>query len=152
MTTEVSSPPARIVVGVDGSSDSVEALQWAARFAASSGAEIDAVTSWQYPLNFGTVAIPGGWEPAEDAAKVSARAIVEAFGTNPPAGLRVDVLEGHPAQVLIDSSKDAAMLVVGSRGHGGLVGLLLGSVSARCAERAHCPVVVMHSQDSSNNG
>ena len=50
----------------------------------------------------------------------------------------------HPSKVLIDLSSSAGMLVVGSRAHGGFVGLLIGSVSAHCAEHAVCPVVVVH--------
>ena len=53
------------------------------------------------------------------------------------------VVEGHPAQVLIDAADGATLLVVGRRGHGGVVGLLLGSVARACTEHAPCPVVVV---------
>jgi nucleotide-binding universal stress UspA family protein len=66
------------------------------------------------------------------------------FGGRRPPGLRTDVREGNAARVLLEASEGARMLVVGSRGHGGFAGLLLGSVSAACAEHASCPVLVLH--------
>jgi nucleotide-binding universal stress UspA family protein len=53
------------------------------------------------------------------------------------------VIEGHPARVLLDTAKDAQMLVVGSRGHGTFAGIMLGSVSQHCVQHAPCPVVVV---------
>ena len=63
-------------------------------------------------------------------------------------GLVVDprIVEGHPAPVLVETSKDADLLVVGSRGHGEFVGMLIGSVSAYCVTNAHCPVLVYRSK------
>jgi nucleotide-binding universal stress UspA family protein len=141
MTTGQSSQ-GRVVVGVDGSAESVAALRWAEDYADALGLEIDAVTSWSYPADYGYAGGASEWRPDQDAALVSAAALGEAFGDGPPVGLRVVVREGHPARVLEDASNGAALLVVGSRGHGGFAGLLLGSVSAYCAEHAHCPVVV----------
>ena len=66
------------------------------------------------------------------------------FGPILPGWVSTSSLEGNAAQRLIDASEGAEMLVVGSRGHGGVVGLLLGSVSSACAEKAHCPVLVVH--------
>ena len=79
------------------------------------------------------------------------RQVDQVFGAHRPQDLRLVVREGYPAHVLIEASKDAALLVVGSRGHGGFVGLLLGSVSANCAERANCPVVVVHPSTSGSS-
>jgi nucleotide-binding universal stress UspA family protein len=66
------------------------------------------------------------------------------FGDQPPAGLQRQVREGGAAKVLLDAGESAIILVVGSRGHGGFAGLLLGSVSANVAEHASCPVLVIH--------
>jgi nucleotide-binding universal stress UspA family protein len=147
MSTETSSPRRSIVVGVDGSPSSVDALRWAARIAAPLEAEIDAITSWEYPANFGMGgAAPLDWDPAADAARIQAEALAAAFGEHVPSGLRPVVGQGHPTQALLDASNDAEMLVVGSRGHGGFAGLLLGSVSAYCTEHAACPVLVTRTE------
>jgi nucleotide-binding universal stress UspA family protein len=143
MTTQRSAPRRTIVVGVDGSPSSLDALRWAACLAVALNAEISAVTSWDYPASYGMGGgVPAQWDPAEDAAQILADALTAAFGDHRPDGIRAVVREGHPAQVLSDASNGAEMLVVGSRGHGGFAGLLLGSVSAYCTAHGPCPVLV----------
>ena len=145
-----SSPPAHpIVVGVDGSDSSRTALVWAAFVARSMGVGLEAVTVWQpmgsYTLGTaGWTAFPGDWNPAEDAQSVLDDTVAKAFGDDRPDNLTLSVREGTAAQVLIDASAQASMIVVGSRGHGGFAGLLLGSVSAACSEHAKSPVLVVH--------
>lgn len=138
-----SSESSRVVVGVDGSDPSINALRWAARLAPGLGASIDAVAAWQLPNTYGFAAYPEGYRPDDDAASVLKTALVEAFGENRPPGLRERVVAGNPAQVLTEASRDATMVVVGSRGHGGFAGLLIGSVSSYVAEHAACPVLVI---------
>ena len=138
----------RVVVGIDGSAGSAEALRWAARYATSTHAVIDAVIAWQMPVSYGWAYATDGWRPDVDAEKLLTAQVDQVFGAQRPTDLRLVVREGYPARVLIEASKDAALLVVGSRGHGGFYGLLLGSVSANCAEHAKCPVVVVHRSTS----
>lgn len=132
----------RVVVGLDGSPSSIAALRWAARFAAAFGLEIDVVTSWYFPSTYGEGGAAIDWRPDQDSAALADAALTTVFGDTPPSGLRSLVREGHPARVLVDASRGASLLVVGSRGRGGFTGLLLGSVSAYCAQHAHCPVLV----------
>ena len=135
---------ARIVVGVDGSESSREALRWAARLATSIGVPIAAVIAWQVPTSYGYAYMPDGWRPDADAEKVLNETVDGVFGTDRPAGLELLIREGNATSVLLDEAEHAQMLVVGSRGHGGFVGLMLGSVSASLAERASIPVLVVH--------
>ncbi|BCB83042.1 universal stress protein [Phytohabitans suffuscus] len=133
----------RIVVGVDGSEASKDALRWAVRQAQLTGASVDAVIAWEFPAYY------YGWAPAEalDLSAVTREAlrtaVDEALGEERTVAVRELVVEGNPARVLIDAVKDASLLVVGSRGHGGFAGALLGSVSQHCAQHATCPVVVV---------
>jgi nucleotide-binding universal stress UspA family protein len=133
-----------IVVGVDGSDSSRQALTWAVDYAALIGAEVDAVTSWNYPTGYGMGGVASNWNPGEEARGLLAETVASVFGGDIAVPLTQVVREGNAAQVLLDETKDAQMLVVGSRGHGGFAGLLLGSVSAHCAEHARCPVLVIH--------
>ncbi len=135
----------RILVGVDGSSSSVDALAYAFTLADALGAPLEAVTTWAYSSAPGYVP-PPELHPEDDAAAILDTAINEAFPDGPPPITRT-VLCGSPARTLIEQSADAHMLVLGSRGHGGFAGLLLGSVSSACAEHAHCPVLIVHSPE-----
>lgn len=138
--------PPRIVVGVDGSTQSRTALRWASWLAADTDARIEAVTAWQFPIStgWGGAAVPMNFDPEQDMQKVLTETVDATFGADRPAGMQLSVREGHPARVLLECSTGALMLVVGSRGHGGFAGLLLGSVSAHVAEHAGCPVLVVH--------
>ncbi|HET6484441.1 MAG TPA: universal stress protein [Actinoplanes sp.] len=133
-----------IVVGVDGSPSSTSALRWAVGQAKLAGGRVQAMTAWEYPTYCGWA----GPVPYEDLAVSTGKALDEAVhGVLGAATLDVDVLQsvvaGNPSQVLIDASAHAALLVVGSRGHGAFAGALLGSVSQHCVHHAHCPVVVV---------
>ncbi len=134
----------RSVVGVDGSQHSQQALRWGAHLAAIFGARLDAVTAWEYPPSYGWAPVSAEWNPGQDVEKVLDDTVRAVFADRPPAGLLRQVREGGAAKVLLDASVGAIMLVVGSRGHGGFAGLLLGSVSANVAEHASCPVLVIH--------
>jgi nucleotide-binding universal stress UspA family protein len=134
----------QVVVGIDGSAQSKLALRWAAHFAASADARLTAVAAWNYPYTWALGAMPIVWDPRLDTNNLINHTVDEVFATGRPAGLTLIVREGNPAKVLLDVSEGALMLVVGSRGHGGFTGLLLGSVSANVAEHATCPVLVIH--------
>ena len=144
MIGDPSAGAGRIVVGVDGSPSSAQALRWGANLAEMMGARLEAVTSWDFPASYGFASVPSDWDPAGDMRKVLDETVRAVFGDRPPAGLQRKVREGGAAKVLIEASQGAIMLVVGSRGHGGFAGLLLGSVSANVAEHAPCPVLVIH--------
>ncbi len=133
-----------IVVGVDGSPSSVNALHWAADQAQLTGASVHVVATWELPTSYGWVpTYPPGFDAAGDVAKGVDKTVKEELGEKPPVALRTSVVEGDAAQVLVDLSKGADLLVVGSRGHGAFAGMLLGSVSEYCAAHSHCPVVVV---------
>jgi nucleotide-binding universal stress UspA family protein len=132
-----------IVVGVDGSGPSITALRWAGALAPLLQAHIRAVTCWHFQIAVGTFT-PVLWNPEEEARKVCAAAVAKAFDGVPPAGLEMVTTQGAAAKVLVDESRTAHLVVVGSRGRGGFEGLLLGGVSATVAEHAKCPVLVAH--------
>jgi nucleotide-binding universal stress UspA family protein len=134
-----------ILVGVDGSESSKTALRWAERLAPVVGNGIHAIIAWEYPMMLGWEGgIPDWWRPDVDAKKILDETLDSVFGKTRPAGLLTTVQEGHPTTILLEASKGAEMLIIGSRGHGGFAGLLLGSVSSACAEHATCPVLVVH--------
>jgi len=137
-----------IVVGVDGSDSSKRALQWAADQANYIGAELNIVTTWEYPTTFGWAPpYPPRFDPEGDTRKALEETVDAVLGAEPAVPVRLTVIEGHPALVLVDAAKGAEMLVVGSRGHGAFMGMLLGSVSEHCASHAPCPVVVVRHPD-----
>ncbi len=135
-------------MGVDGSDCSKDALRWAARQAELTDATVAAIIAWRFPAYY-------GWAPLDQedlgfpglAEQALARAVDEVFGPDHPDWLQTRVVEGHAAQVLVMASADADLLVVGSRGHGGFAGLLLGSVSTYCLHHARCPVAVIRPRE-----
>jgi nucleotide-binding universal stress UspA family protein len=134
-----------IVVGVDGSQESVGALTWAARYGAATAGRVRALLAWHYPSAVGPA--PPGVAPESVTDEVRARmednlaAIVAAAA--PSAEVQQQLGYGHPAEVLVDASQEADLLVVGSRGRGAFTGMLVGSVSLHVVNHARCPVVVV---------
>jgi nucleotide-binding universal stress UspA family protein len=134
----------RIVVGVDGSKPSKAALAWAAHQARTTGTALVAVAAWEYPTSYGwSPPWPPEYDPGRDARHMLEETVREVLGEDPDITLETEALEGHPAPVLLEFSKGAALLVVGSRGHGEFAGMLIGSVSEFLVAHAHCPVVVV---------
>lgn len=144
-TTEA--PFARIVVGIDGSEASVEALRQAQRLAIAFGAKVLANAYWDYPQVYSGYMMMGieGFE--ERAGQILDEAVKTAFGDETPSNVISSLIRGHPRESLIEASRDADMIVVGRRGHGGFGGLLLGSVSSALVAHAHCPVLVVHTPE-----
>jgi nucleotide-binding universal stress UspA family protein len=133
-----------IVVGVDGSAESIRALEWAVGYARAIGARIRAVLAWQYPPPVGPAPIGA---PAEVTREIRQHMADLLAGTVAAAAPGPDIeqrlCEGHPAQVLLKQADDADLLVVGATGHAAVSGMFLGSVSVRCVTHASCPVVVV---------
>jgi nucleotide-binding universal stress UspA family protein len=138
---------AQIVVGVDGSEHSVDALRWAADEARLRGCPLWAVASFSTPL------MSTGYEVAApdpaDLAAASNTMLQAAVDTVRSSGeldgidVVTEVLEGHAGEQLIRMSEKADLLVVGARGHGGFLGLLMGSVTTYVVNHSLCPVVVV---------
>jgi nucleotide-binding universal stress UspA family protein len=137
-------PEHRIVVGVDGSMPSKAALRWALRQAHLTGATVEAVTAWEYPLVYGYPApIIDNVNFEELATDVVKAAIAEAAAGAEAGPIYYKIVEGQAASALLRESVGADLLVVGSRGHGGFVEALLGSTGQHCVHHAKCPVVVI---------
>jgi nucleotide-binding universal stress UspA family protein len=147
----------RIVVGVDGSEGSREALRWAMDEARSRGATLEVVHTYGreavgppyvYDETMGVEVWQQAREQVEAAARhaaTRAQALVDGM-VGDATGVEVETIaleSQHPAEALVDRSRGADMLVVGSRGRGGFKRLLLGSVSQQCAHHAECPVVII---------
>jgi nucleotide-binding universal stress UspA family protein len=141
----------RIVAGVDGSDSSLSALRWAIRQARLTGAPVDAVAAWHYPAAGGGFGyVPMGTGENFDFQEITRKILADAIGStvDPGSDVRVrgHVVEGNAAQVLVDASAGADLLVLGSRGHGGFTEALLGSVSQHCVHHARCPVLIIRGQ------
>ncbi|MEO3871671.1 universal stress protein [Nonomuraea sp. B12E4] len=137
-----SAPRAEVVVGVDGSTGSMRALDFGFTEAELRGARLRAVQSWAWPH-------PGGFEPADrDGEQRHLRALQDLLaghrGPHPGVDAVAEVVHGHPVEVLREAAAGAELLVVGSRGHGQLAGMLMGSISQAMLHHAPCPLAVIH--------
>jgi nucleotide-binding universal stress UspA family protein len=136
-----------VLVGVDGSRGSRKALTWAAAEAAEHGADLIVIHVWEHtlPPASGNPSVPerAATDTSENAGNELVQVIKEELGDDPPVVAQPRVKRGRPAEVLIEESAGADLLVVGTRGHGGFAGLILGSVSQHVAAYAQCPVTVV---------
>lgn len=136
----------KIIVGVDGSEASIEALRQAHRMAAGLNTNIEAWSCWEFPIGHEAYEAMGTDGFARKAEEALLETITNAFDGQPPANVVPRLVHGSPRHILIKASEHASLLVVGRRGHGGFGGLVMGSVSSACVAHAHCPVLVVHSQ------
>lgn len=135
-----------VLVGVDGSPPSLAALDWAGAYAKVHGMGLHLVCAYSIP-SFTAAALDGGYAALDDSAIAEgARAVLdEALERVGPLGLRATsvVATGDAAAVLVELSREAALVVVGTRGRGGFAERLLGTVSSALPAHAHCPTVVV---------
>ena len=138
----------KIVVGIDGSDASKDALRWAVEDARARGAEVVALHAYEVTVPTtdavptAPVDLPGLLAEVHDDAQQFVKEVVsEVVGNSVGVDVAPIAVEDAPAKALLDASRDADLLVVGSHGHG-LSGLLLGSVSLECAQHAACPVLI----------
>jgi nucleotide-binding universal stress UspA family protein len=138
-----------IVVGVDGSQHSLDALRWGVAEAALRDAKVVAVHAFvaaQTMTGYGGLYVMElDFQALREAARGLLEEAIDAAVPNAPVEIEPVVAEGLPTAVLVAAADDASLLVVGSRGRGGFKGLLLGSVSQQVAHHAPCPVVVVRS-------
>lgn len=141
----------RIVVGVDGSEPSLKALRWAVGQAALSGDAIEAVIVWEFSATAWTTMMPGvppEFDPEPLARQALDDALAKTLDAETAAGIERQVVEGHAAQVLVDRSEGATLLVVGDRGHSTFAATLLGSVSLHVTQHSKSPVVVVRGESA----
>jgi nucleotide-binding universal stress UspA family protein len=138
-----------IVVGVDGSEESKHAMRFALEEAKLRQAKLRIVHARRIPV--GVIGAPLIWAPTpETEAKLREEQLEwleglvrEVAGEAPGVEITWDVIEEEPVPALVEAARDAELLVLGSRGHGGFSGLLLGSVSQQCVHHALCAVVIV---------
>jgi len=137
----------RIVVGVDGSDRSDHAVGFAFQEAMLRGVGLTVVHAWRYPLSTSpgelTYAVVERPDLTELKSKRIAASIAHQRERYPAVEVRQVLAQGNPAAVLVQESFGTGLLVVGSRGHGGFTGLLLGSISDALIRHAGCPVAVV---------
>jgi nucleotide-binding universal stress UspA family protein len=141
-----------IVVGVDGSASSLEALDWAVKHAALEHAALTVIAVHEVAASAWTgnpIVYPEdkpGEQQAQQAAQEAVNKAISDNGGAAPDSVTVRGVSGTAAQLLIEASGSADLVVVGSRGAGGFASLLTGSTSSKVVNHAACPVVVVRHQ------
>ncbi|MGD0085040.1 MAG: universal stress protein [Acidimicrobiales bacterium] len=136
----------RIVVGVDGSPESATALSFAIDEARLRGADLHVIYAYAAQASLTGWTADDYYKQVEAEAKAALEAVANA--APPTDDLTVDwrCIPGNPAEILIEESRHADILVVGSRGLGGFLGLVMGSVSSQCVHHSRCPVLVVREE------
>lgn len=143
MSNDQDHPSNAVVVGFDGSDAADGAVDWAAAQSELTGGRLELVSAWEYPTSWGNIIpLPSDYDPAADAQAMLDKVVARLATAHPGLHVGTHVVEGRPGEVLVEASRHAALLVVASRGHGSLSGLVLGSVSQHCVTHARCPVLV----------
>jgi nucleotide-binding universal stress UspA family protein len=133
----------RIVVGVDGSEGSAKALDWAIVEAINFPARLELVTAWAFPMALGYAWTNSPAEVRREVQRMADSSVSYVAEVAPDVIVRSALHEAEAGPTLVDFSTGADLLVVGSRGHGGIRELLLGSVGTYCSRHARCPVVIV---------
>ncbi|MEU8887160.1 universal stress protein [Streptomyces sp. NPDC048442] len=142
----------RIVVGVDGSEQSVRALQWAATQAGLTGAELDVVTAWEFPTWGGLIPENATYDPEKQAAHILAATVNKALAVHAATSATCHTVKGNAAEALLNRSKGADLLVIGARGHTGLRATVMGSVSLHVVQHSSVPVTVVRGTEPGQLG
>ncbi|HEY2043122.1 MAG TPA: universal stress protein [Jatrophihabitans sp.] len=135
-----------IVVGVDGSDSSIQALVWGAKQATLTGSTLRAVATWRWP-NYLT-RVPPGVDLAGETTQMLHEAVTTALADFSELTVAEAVVDGPAGPALLTQARDASLLVVGARGRAAFPGMLLGSVAEYCVRNGPCPVVVVRASDS----
>lgn len=136
-------PARKIVVGIDGSENSQRALDHALDLARLASVPLEVVVAWDYPMGFSPIFETGTWTPDGNAKALLDDALGAKLGRNASVTVTGLIEKGSAKKVLIRRSTDAALLVIGRRGHGGFAELRLGSVASACVQHAHCTVLTV---------
>jgi nucleotide-binding universal stress UspA family protein len=141
-----------IIVGIDGSGHSQRALEWGMREAAIRNAPLVVLTVHEAVAGyFGGVSMypddPARTEQARVAAQTESDKVLASLDGPHPESVTVRAVHGFPVEELISAGKDAAMIVLGSRGAGGFTRLMMGSTAGQVTQHAHCPVVIIPPED-----
>jgi nucleotide-binding universal stress UspA family protein len=140
----------RVVVGVDGATDSTDALRFAFEAAARRGTGLTVVHTWDLDVDTTSAALAWSvdWQQVDEQERSLVAESVAGFAAEyPTVDVRRHVVQGHPVAELVRQSENAALLVLGTRGRGSVKGLVLGSVSQGVLHDARCPVAVIASSD-----
>jgi nucleotide-binding universal stress UspA family protein len=143
-----------ILVGVDGSGHSQRALEWAMREAAIRHVSLTVLTVHPAVVGYfgGVSTTPGDLELTEKAraaVKEEADKVLSGLDGPYPESVTVKAVHGFPVEELVNASKEADMVVLGSRGVGGFTRMLMGSTAGQVVQHAHCPVVIIPPEDRS---
>ena len=143
-----------VVVGVDDSSDGPAAVSAAFAEAAAHGVDLVAVRAWAPPASWHSLGRPRHDDAIEEMESAERRILSDVVesgrGTHPGVTVTLHLPETSASDALVSASRDAQLVVVGSRGRGGFRGLLLGSVSQQLLHHAHCPVLVVRQAASAD--
>lgn len=137
--------PRKVIVGVDGSDASVEAIRQGQRLATALGTDLEPWACWDLPDEYEEY---HSRDAIDDFIRRTERdlhdSMSKVFGEELPPNVEPRLVRGNPRNELIEGSRNALMLVVGRSGRGRFGGLPIGSVSSACVAHAHCPVLVVH--------